>query len=662
VDAPCHIRPSVPTAIRSAITQLLLPTHLMPSIRSSFIAFNVIFQMRTVPVWAIILVFAAVCVGESFPYSSPEGQIRIVSWNIEKLGDREPPRTPEQLSLLAQRMLTFDAAIFALQEIYVGSVLDTVRSHMGPSWKAYYGGVEYAFLYDETKVELLSAEVIIRLSNPPFTVYPRSDFKNVRVPITGVFRPVGGAGPFRVIVDHFTGVPYISEEGTWVRLKIIEYLEDVYETDEIFLMGDYNGSPGTAPCNELHEGDILSTLPKENGNNTSAIGNFPIDWFDVTKAAKERVPKQSTFVIRPQYYGETDAEFEATYSDHFPVFADIKISFSTQNGPIENVNNGSRYDHFRHAIIEAQPGDLIVAAPRTYNENVNLKGKSIILSSTNPDNPDIVGATVLAGHPAVTFSSGEGPNCKLIGFTVTDANTGIYCFDSSPSILNCRIVGNRGAGIELHNGSDPVIGYCEILCNAGCGIEMFPNRAGLRVIYDRPAMNHCIIAGNQLHGLSNGIPQVTNCTIAANGSRGIFGGVAMVVNSIVYFNSLDSDNVQIECDSAAVSYTDVQGNWAGQGNIDEDPLFAAVGYWETNGTPVDPDDDYWLVGDYHLKSRAGRWHPGSQTWVHDSITSPCIDAGSPDSECLLEPLPNGGRIDMGAYGGTPQASMSWGIL
>ena len=57
-------------------------------------------------------------------------------------------------------------------------------------------------------------------------------------------------------------------------------------------------------------------------------------------------------------------------------------------------------------------------------------------------------------------------------------------------------------------------------------------------------------------------------------------------------------------------------------------------------------------------SQAGRWDPNSQTWVQDAVTSPCIDAGNPDSDCTAELSPNGKRINMGAYGGTPQASMS----
>lgn len=42
----------------------------------------------------------------------------------------------------------------------------------------------------------------------------------------------------------------------------------------------------------------------------------------------------------------------------------------------------------------------------------------------------------------------------------------------------------------------------------------------------------------------------------------------------------------------------------------------------------------------------------------DDVTSPCIDAGDPNSPVGDEPMPNGGRVNMGAYGGTAEASKS----
>jgi hypothetical protein len=89
-----------------------------------------------------------------------------------------------------------------------------------------------------------------------------------------------------------------------------------------------------------------------------------------------------------------------------------------------------------------------------------------------------------------------------------------------------------------------------------------------------------------------------------------------------------------------------------------DPMFVQPGYWDHNGTQENPNDDIWVDGDYRVKSQAGRWDPVTLTWVRDEVTSPCIDTGEPMSPIGLEPFPNGGIVNMGAYGGTVEASKS----
>lgn len=110
--------------------------------------------------------------------------------------------------------------------------------------------------------------------------------------------------------------------------------------------------------------------------------------------------------------------------------------------------------------------------------------------------------------------------------------------------------------------------------------------------------------------------------------------------------------------SPTVSFSDVQGGWAGISNINADPCF------------VDADTD-----DYHLKSAGWSWDAVRNRWAYDDVTSRCIDAGNPGSplgdELLSVPDdPNNIwghnlRIDMGAFGGTAEASIppyDWALL
>ncbi len=79
----------------------------------------------------------------------------------------------------------------------------------------------------------------------------------------------------------------------------------------------------------------------------------------------------------------------------------------------------------------------------------------------------------------------------------------------------------------------------------------------------------------------------------------------------------------------------------------------------TSDIHVDPQFANEKEHDYHLKSTGGRWN--GKTWVKDPVSSPCIDAGHPDSDYSKEPGNNGGRINIGRYGNTECASISGNI-
>ncbi|MGB2862699.1 MAG: right-handed parallel beta-helix repeat-containing protein [Sedimentisphaerales bacterium] len=317
----------------------------------------------------------------------------------------------------------------------------------------------------------------------------------------------------------------------------------------------------------------------------------------------------------------------------------LEFAYSGFDGSVENLTTGKYYDYIQHAIAAGQAGDTIIAGEGIYNESINFKGKKLTVSSANPDDPAVVAATVINGSGRiVTFSGGEDANSILSGFTITGGSNGIYCTEATPVIADCIITGNNNAGIKLYSGGSPTITNCSIVANSGAGVEMYPRKTGRFTFYNRPQISNSIVAANGMQGIFGGIPAIANCTIVENLRGGIYGSRPIITNSIIYFNG----NAQIAESTATVTYSDVQGSWPGLGNIDADPLFA------------DPDNC-----DYHLKSKAGRWDPGSQTWVEDDLTSPCIDKGDPGTPVGDEPVPNGGIINMGAYGGTAQASMTF---
>lgn len=323
-----------------------------------------------------------------------------------------------------------------------------------------------------------------------------------------------------------------------------------------------------------------------------------------------------------------------------------QIIYVDDDGPAD-------FNNIQAAINDANNGDTIIVHPGIYSgpndlspEVINFLGKNIILTGTDPTNSDVVNSTIIRG--IVRFDGTEEPICRFTGFRIYDPFFGaIHGNHTHATISFCAISSNGPCCATVIKDCDGTIRNCVItdnFTNWRCGID--------------PIILGC-------HGL------IKNCTIANNisGAGVLDGSTTTIENCIIYNNLYGYQNPQISIGSGAtlnISYCDMRDglegiyledpcnctvNW-GPGNIDTDPYFVQLGHWEEDPRQL-------TGGDYHLKSEAGRWEPSSQNWVQDDVTSPCIDAGNRNSPIGLEPFPNGGVINMGAYGGTAEASKSY---
>ncbi len=290
--------------------------------------------------------------------------------------------------------------------------------------------------------------------------------------------------------------------------------------------------------------------------------------------------------------------------------------------PHENGTWEHPFDSIQEALDVSAEGATVYVHSGVYLETIEFPGKNIQLIGNDPN--DLVPAyAIIDGNgtgPVVSFKQGEDWRCKLKGFILTygagERAGAIYCQGSSPTIENCLLVGNRTTG------PDSGVVYCRD---------------------------------------SNAV--FINCTISGNRATGMYvqDGDVQITNSILWDNVPQA--FQIAGDGhALVRYSDIAGGLAdilqaesGGGNLDTDPLFAGSGYWfDTNDLHA-----VWVEGDYHLRSRGGRWDGFSEEWIVDDVSSPCIDAGDPNGGVYDEPVPHGDIINMGAYGGSRQASKSY---
>lgn len=331
-------------------------------------------------------------------------------------------------------------------------------------------------------------------------------------------------------------------------------------------------------------------------------------------------------------------------------------------------------------------------------------------SSATVSNCTITGNSVTiigGGAHAASGSSLTLTHCTIRENSATRSGGGVACWENSSAILaDCTIRGNSATGVILHmagyggglyagQNSMLTVKNCRVVDNsAGVGgggtlLDGSPSTIAGCIISGNSAgwwgggigceketmllsMTNCVIARNTAGRGGGGVAcslgataTIGNCTIWGNsggdtwggGGMGCWQGTATITNSIIWANTSPKGreiSVEDTGSTLTIGYSNVAGGQAevhvqsvstldwGEGNIDADPLFADI-----------------VNDDYHLMSEALRWDSNKQIWVKDEVTSPCIDAGDPMSPIGLEPFPNGGFVNMGAFGGTPEASKTY---
>jgi len=414
----------------------------------------------------------------------------------------------------------------------------------------------------------------------------------------------------------------------------------------------FGSSPGTVVFPGGYSGEILQ-------------------WSDTLILCRNPCPYSGDVIVRTAVgVNSVGVHFEAT--NPTTIYVDVNHTPDVENGSISYP-----FSTIERGIYVTTYTDTVIVKPGIYNENINLTGDwGITLTSTDPNDPNIVASTVIDGGgngAVVTFNN----DCSVLtGFTITNGYTdgsggGIYCNgqceDTAPTISHCLITRNSagvGGGISCYN-SSPMISHCTIADNwaynwCGGGIYCYNEQ-----VWYTPTISHCLIIGNSAEGGGGicsigGNTTVSHCDISSNNAGGGGGILCAAGNMMVHHTILWADTAPYGQEIAIVSlenspppppvltieYSDVQGglmgvfqtsgslNWDANSIIDADPMFVSDpnpgpdGYWD------DVNDDF---GDLHL---------------HED--SPCIEAGDPcyvpglnETDMDGQPRVVGCRVDIG---------------
>jgi parallel beta-helix repeat protein len=246
-------------------------------------------------------------------------------------------------------------------------------------------------------------------------------------------------------------------------------------------------------------------------------------------------------------------------------------------------------------------------------------------------------------------------NCLFINNSFFDVGYGggIYCFESNSVITNCIFLNNSAIGQgrdggavccwgENGNSSNAIVANCLIVGNSAAH-----RGGGLYAYWSNPTFVNCTVIGNKalegggIGSFDNSNPLVVNCIVRNN--------IAPDGNQLALINTLRVWPAQYITEMT-VKNSNIQGGQAGvqvdpnmilhwqSGNIDDEPNFVDLGYWLDANTPQDINDDYYVIGNYHLL-------PGSV----------CINKGDNNSvpvqapnDIDLEQRIFDGTVDMGA--------------
>jgi hypothetical protein len=261
---------------------------------------------------------------------------------------------------------------------------------------------------------------------------------------------------------------------------------------------------------------------------------------------------------------------------------------------------------------------------------------------------------VLNGHNVLV------KNCLLIG-------KGIWIdgVSSASSIMieGCSIIAegdNSDFGVGIKSTKSVTLKNCLIAGFGDCGVSII-NNSYQTLAEGAPLIENCTVSGNR-----NGVVYSKTTTFTRYGTyirnSIISGNTGLDLANKVYTSGESNYPVTIADGSIAYSLIEDDGSsltFDGSGHYEHPVLgkisqIASSAY--SNRVTGDPLFADATSGDYHLKSAAGRWN--GSTWVTDTVTSPCIDAGDPTSSFANEPIPKGGRINIGCYGNTAEASKS----
>jgi len=249
----------------------------------------------------------------------------------------------------------------------------------------------------------------------------------------------------------------------------------------------------------------------------------------------------------------------------------------------------------------------------------------------------------------ITYGVVEVETQGILAYHVDGANGN----DSNIGTTHETAFATIGRGIEAAEEGDTVLVwpgvYSEMVDFAGKGITI--RSAGHPAVIENPG-NFAVACYS-----GEGPGSVLEHFVIRNSDTGIFLlGSSPTINHVTVVDNSDYGVWASPDSEPAISNSIFSNN--GENLVGCEAQYS----WTETTPPAFGDAE---GGNFHLQSQHGRYvsvdpaiYGVEGLWAMDELTSPAIDGGNPAANPMDEPMPNGGRVNLGAYGNTAYASRS----
>ncbi len=359
------------------------------------------------------------------------------------------------------------------------------------------------------------------------------------------------------------------------------------------------------------------------------------------------------------------------------------------SGDQATFTNNIAYNLTNGLNIQSADGSTI-SGNKTYDDGTGIAAvNATVTGNISYDNSEGIGFTsgTLSGN---TTYNNTGDGISISGGTATGnisyGNSSGLVFNGNATASDNLIYNNSSVGISGGNGS-LILG--NVLYGNGIAISLIANPSAAQT---GPTVENNVAYNNTTGGIYLGGGDTTpilNNTIYQSAGYGLeivaFYGESthgVAVRDNIIWNSAGPDasvdagseiGVSFDYNDLYVTVSGQIGSWGGTSYTTLAAWQGATGM-DADSISANPLFVNVAGNDFHEQSLNGSYHGGTLapilntstglpqanpgTLTDDSNESPAIDRGDPIDSYANEPSPNGGYVNLGAYGDSSQASLS----